>query len=90
MKKIYLIPNLIFLALLFNSCGGGGDASFDTGNTKIAIVTCNNITPTYTDIQEGDLLVKESDSTIVTIVHNTNSSKKICITTGSAHLLRNN
>lgn len=94
MKKIYLLISTTLMALLLSACGGGGggssDASFDSGNTKISVVDCNNTTPIYTDIEDGDLLVKESDSTIVVIVHNTDASKKVCVDSGSSHLLRDN
>jgi len=91
MNKIYLIISTTLLALLLSACGGGGgggDATFDSGNTKVPIVDCS--TSTYTDIVVGDLLVKEDDSTTVTIVHNTNGTKRICVVSGSAHLLRDN
>ena len=93
MRNIYLLISTTLIALLLSACGGGGgssDASFDSGNRKITVVDCNNTTPIYTDIEDGDLLVKESDSTIVVIVHNTDGSKKVCADTGSAHLLRDN
>ena len=94
MKKIHLILNTTLIALLLSACGGGGggssDASFDSGNTKISIVNCDTTNPVYTDIVSGDLLVKDDDNTEVTIIHDNNGNKKVCITIGSAHLLRDN
>lgn len=94
MKNIIFILNTILLALLLSACGGGGggssDASFDSGNTKIAIIACNNTTPVYTSIQTGDLLVKEVIPTTVDIVQDSNNNKKVCVVSGAAHLLRDN
>ena len=93
MRNIYLIISSTLIALLLSACGGGGsssDASFDSGDTKVAVVDCNTTTPVYTNIETGDLLVKEDDSTVVTLVHNTSGSIKVCIDSGTAHLLRDN
>lgn len=91
MKKTYFLANLSLIALLFSACGGGGgDASYDSGNTKIPVINCNNQTPVFTTIEEKDLLVKEESSTEVTIIHSTNGEKKVCVLLGSAHLLREN
>ena len=94
MRNIYLIISSIVLALLLSACGGGGgggsDASFSSGDSsnKITVIDCDNITPVYTDIETGDVLVKEDNFTVVTLVHNTDGSKKVCVVTGAAHLLR--
>lgn len=95
MRNIYLILNITLLSLFFISCGGGGggsssDASFDTGDIKINVLICNESAPVYTDIKKGDLLVKQTDSTIVQIVHDSDDNKKVCVVSGSAHLLRKN
>lgn len=87
MKKIVLIISTISLALLFSACGGGdGEGNFDTGQQKIDITSCE----TYTTIQTNDLLVKDDENTTVKIVHDSNSTKTICVVTGSAHLIREN
>lgn len=94
MRNIYLILNVTLLSLFFISCGGGGgsnnDASFDTGDSKINVLICNESAPVYTDIKKGDLLVKQTDSTVVQIIHDSNDNKKICVVSGAAHLLRKN
>ncbi len=85
MKTIYLILATITTALLFSACGSGGD-TFDTGEEKVVIVTCD--TNTTTLIQPNDLLVKDSANTTVTVTHNSDDTKEICVETGSAHLIR--
>jgi len=86
MKKIYLILNSISLALLLSACGTG-DMSEDTNtgdNVKVVVTACN----TYTIIQSGDTLVKDSDNTSIITVFNSDGLKKVCVQTGSAHILR--
>lgn len=94
MKKINITLITSLLTLILSGCGGGGggssDASFDTGDTKIPVVICNNTTPIFTNIEVGDLLVKETSSTLVNIVHDSNNNKKVCVISGAAHLLRDN
>lgn len=86
MKKFYLI---IPLALIFSACGGGGDsASFSDAQTQITIVDCNNTNPQYTNIEDKDVLVKDSQNTQITIIHDSNNTKKVCVISGSAHLVR--
>ena len=86
MKKIVLIISTISLALLFSACGGDGEGNFDTGQQKIDITSCE----TYTTIQTNDLLVKDDENTTVKIVHDSNGTKTICVSSGSAHLIREN
>lgn len=87
MKKIYLAISTTVVALLLSACGGGGgSASFSDAQTLITIVDCN--TSTFTPIQTDDVLVKDTEITKVTIVHDSNNTKKVCVDLGSAHLVR--
>ncbi len=94
MKHIYLILSLISLVLFFSSCGGNREGTVeDRGGTtdgsdkvkiqKIQVSTCN----TYTSIQNGDTLVKETDNTVVTIRDIDSLNKAVCINIGAAHIL---
>lgn len=87
MKKIYLIISSITLALLLSACGGGGgsDASFDDAQNKITLQMCE----TYTDIQTGDTIIQNETNTSIKTVFNTDGSKKVCVLSGSAYILRN-
>jgi len=70
---------------IFTGCGGGGDgASFENSETLITLQNCE----TYTDILAGDLVVQDSTNTSIKTVFNTDGSKKVCVLTGSAHIVR--
>jgi len=79
-------------AAIFLGCsGGGGDASFSTGQT-IVPVDVNCTTPatlaTYITLQSGDAIVKDENATVVKIYHDTNGTKKVCLDSGAAHIVR--
>jgi len=95
-KIILLVVSL--MALLFNACSDGGDASFKNAETLISLssVKCLAGDPTSNDIsnyetlQSGDTLVKEDDNAKVIIYHSTDGVKKVCLVDNgsSAHILR--
>ncbi len=91
MKKIYLILSLISLVLFFSSCGGRSseldeeDIKDGEDTLKIQVSKCD----TYTQIQNGDILIKEIDGTVVTIRDIDSLNKAVCVDTGAAHILIN-
>ena len=87
MKNIILLFTIPLIALLFSACGGSGDGQFDTGEQKIDVPVCvdSNLT-----IVQNDLLVKDDANTTVTISHDVNGTKTVCVLTGSAHIIREN
>ena len=88
MRNIYLILISTLTALILSACGGGGsDASFSEAQTKDYIVDCNTTTPVYTQIDEGDTLVKEGSAT-VEIIHDSNNDKQVCTLSGIAYLIK--
>lgn len=62
----------------------------DNSNDLIADHSCDNvIVPDYyTCIQSGDTLVKDDSNTIIKVIGDSNDNKKVCVVSGSAHLLR--
>lgn len=94
-KLRYIIKSTLISAIIvfFTACGGG-DGSFFNAYEKVNIdVSCVNDPDstdidTYITILSGDTLVKENNNTTVSIYHDINNLKKICISTGSAYLLR--
>ena len=99
MKNIRLFLSVVFTTLLFTSCSdGGGDASFKNNETIISLVAVKCVTgnPTATDITNyetllsGDTIVKDDNNAIVSIYHDTNGIKKICLVDNgsAAHILR--
>jgi len=84
MRNIYLIISSITLALLLSACGGGGTS--EGGDTlKITIPACGEI---YELLYDGDAVIKNEDNTSVKTVFNTDGTKKICVLSGSASILR--
>ena len=90
--KIATLSLLTLLTLSFTACGGGSDdASFANSETMIDIdVNCT--TPatisTYITLHSGDAVVKDDDNTTISIYHDVNGTKKVCLESGSAHIIR--
>ena len=84
MKRIYLILMVSVVGLLLSACSGDGQGSFDTGEEKIIITNCE----TYVNTQVNDLLVKDDSATTIKIVHDVNGTKRVCVASGSAHIIR--
>ena len=87
MKKITLFCGSLSLALFLSACGGNGEGAFDTGEQKITVPKCTDSNLT---IAPNDLLVKDDSSTTVTISHDLNGTKTVCVLTGTAHIIREN
>ena len=82
MKKIILTIGSITMALLLGACGDSDKSPV----TNITISDCN--TSTYIDILAGDTIVQDEDNTSIQTVFNTDSSQKVCVLTGAAHIVR--
>lgn len=98
MKKIYTIITISLLALLLSACGSG-DAEFSGTSNSVDVVSCDgtnggtndcNATSSeyFTCLQSGDVLVKDIVGTTVTIVDIDQTTKKVCVDTGAAHIVR--
>ncbi|QOY52288.1 hypothetical protein [Candidatus Sulfurimonas baltica] len=95
MKNITAIITFVLLTIGFNACsGGGGDASFENGQTiipvSIACITApdENDIATYETLLSGDAIVKDDVNTTVSIYHDVDGNKKICLVSGVAHIVR--
>jgi len=93
MRRKYIIQIALsfLLAISFSACGGGSDASFENSETMIPIdVNCT--TPatiaTYITVNSGDAIVKEEENTTISIYHDINGTKKICLESGKAYIIR--
>lgn len=98
MRAKYITKLVTFTTalLLLSACGGGGggDASFKDGSTIVPIDIICKTAPTINDIstyialQSKDAIVKDDANTIVSIYHDINSNKKVCLVSGNAHIVR--
>ena len=86
MKNLYKVVIILSSIFLLSACSGDGQGSFDTGLEKIIVTDCE----VYTLVQTNDLLVKDEDNTVIKTVHDANGTKKICVSAGSAHIIREN
>ncbi|WP_415249815.1 hypothetical protein [Sulfurimonas sp.] len=84
MKNVYLIVMVSVVGLLLSACSGG-EGSFDTGEEKITITHCSE---TYITTQLNDLLIKDESDTTIEVLHDVNGTKRVCVLTGSAHIIR--
>ena len=94
--KILTLMSITSLVLLLSGCGGGGDSSFKnaTSTSTIAITVACKTTPsaldidTYETLLSNDTVVKDDSNTTVSIYHDSNGNKKVCLVNGSAHIVR--
>ena len=92
LQKLIIILSSLIAVLGLTACGNGGsDASFSDGEQKIDI-DINCTTPaqveTYINLYSGDTIVKKEDNTSISTYHDTNGTKKVCLVSGSAYILR--
>lgn len=98
MNKILSIILPIIVAIGFTACGGGGggDSSFKQSTIDI-IVACTTVSPanptsadiaTYQEVFSGDSIVKDVDSTKVQIHTPVGANSRVCLESGSAHIVR--
>ena len=72
------------LITIFIGCGDG-DANFSDPETTLTITKCD----TYTTLLTNDVVISDNTTaTEIKTVVNTDDTKKICVVTGSAHILR--
>ena len=88
--KIVTISAIILTS--FTACGD--DASFKDSEELIPInIACvtspdsNNI-DSYITLNSGDTIVKDNDGAEISIYHDVNGVKKVCLVTPSAHIIR--
>ena len=96
MKKLYKNALVITLTTLvtisFSACGGGGDdAHFSDAENQVPInVACT--TPatlnSYIPLYSGDVVVKAENNTTIEIYHSADGSKKVCLVSGNAYIIR--
>ncbi len=92
MRNIIKIALLGAVTIGFNACGSSVDCDTTViAGTNIAInVVCNNTDSidNYIPLQTGDVIIKEEENTAITIYHNEDDQKVVCIDSGSASIAR--
>ena len=93
LKSIYKIASLLSitaLAIFFSACSED-NAQFNYTiipiDTNCSTSITNSTISTYTTLLSGDIIVEDSNATIQ-IYHDVNGVKKVCMVSGSAHLIR--
>ena len=95
-KRISLL--VVALAFMFNACGGGSDSTqapivnatqttIDISRYCVANPTAQAI-GTYLEIEAGDTIVKDENVTVVETYSDTSGKLRVCLVSGSAHLVR--
>ena len=78
----------------FNACGGSNSTKENSDRNlfeKIDLnVDCTNpdIVESYISLNSGDQIVKEKEGTKISIFHNENDVKKVCLDRGKAYINR--
>lgn len=95
-KQIVKILIIIFTSISFIACGGGSNTVEGfSGNSfeKIGIsklCTSPDRIEDYIVLKSGDQIVKDDEGTQISIFHDENSVKKVCLNSGTAHISRAN
>lgn len=93
-SKIKIMIVTLLSTIAFTACGGGDNASFSNSETLIDITIPCETTPdsndisSYITLNSGDVIVKDTNDTKISIYHDVNGTKKVCLTSGSAHIIR--
>ena len=95
--KHYMILTLAStVVILLSACGGGGgdSATFENSEIIIDINTSCVADADATDIagyislQSGDVIIQDSNNANISIYHDANGTKKVCLNVPSAHIVR--
>jgi len=94
MQNRLKITIITLFVTIFIGCGGGGGSSSNdttetnstTENTQTTITLQN--CEVYTDVETDDVVIHDEINTTIQTVLNTDGTKKICVLTGAAHILR--
>lgn len=81
-------------AISFTACGNDPVEGFEENSyEKIAIdVNCTTLNKIdeYITLKSGDQVIKDEEDSNITIFHDENGVKKICLQSGKAHINRAN
>lgn len=89
-KRTYVIITFVAASIGFIACGEG-DSHFKNDTQTIPItIACTTpaVIDTYITLQSNDVIVKDSSDTSIIIYHDQDNIKKVCLESGSAHIVR--
>lgn len=88
MNRLYKYLLISILAIFLSACGGDGSSAVFYGNntdsTKIVFCSTTTNIQEYTLLKDNDIIVKETEETVISIYHNSNGEKLVCVESGSA------
>lgn len=92
MKKFQLTVVSVLVAIVFSACDRGSSNSDAELRVQIDVNCTTPVTQTlidsYVTMFSGDVLVQEDNTTSVVVYHDLNDTKKVCLESGSAYLIR--
>ncbi|RLA79291.1 MAG: hypothetical protein DRG78_13220 [Epsilonproteobacteria bacterium] len=93
--KNTIILSLLFATIVFTACSSDNSSSstsIQTHTIELKTYCVQDTTldaiGTYVTLQKYDILVNDEKNTQVEIYHDENNNKKVCLVSGSAHILR--
>ena len=99
MKTTYLLITLLGILIAMSGCGNTVNG-FNESNTtvpteenseKIQIeVKCTTppVLSEYMELQSGDTIIKDEEPSSITLYHDENNEKLVCLNSGKAHIQR--
>ena len=103
MRKQYIILGLLAVGVIFTACGDSrgnsneneaviGVVIEDNKTTEKIEIDVNCVTPAmmdnYIELIKGDSIVKKEENTTISIYHDENSNKRVCLDYGEAYIER--
>jgi hypothetical protein len=87
MKRFNTIFITLSIALLFSACDKKTSEFIDSNSSldsKITIPNCEE----YIELLSGDTVINGDENSSIKTILNTDGSKKVCVTSGSAYIQR--
>lgn len=100
MKKTYLLITLLSVLIAMSGCGNNINgfkesnsttAPTDESTEKIQIEAKCTTLPLlieYVELQSGDTIIRDEDPSSITLYHDENNKKLVCLNSGKAHIER--
>ena len=97
MKNNKIVQGILLslITISFIACGGGNLVEGFNGNSYeeiniSSVCTSPDTIDEYITLKSGDQIVKDEEETKISILHDENNLKKVCLKYGIAHINREN